>query len=386
MGRGRRAVEDLVSGVTPAFGDCYRGQDVVVTGHMGFKGGWLSLWLLHLGAKVHGYSREVPSVPSLFEVAKLDEVLDHTVGDVRDLEKFRALLHRVKPRYVFHLAAQPIVSLSYTDPVETMSSNVMGTTIVLEALRSVTWPCAAIMVTSDKCYDNVEWPWGYRETDGLGGKDVYSGSKGAAELAIRCYFHSFFARGDHPVRLAVGRAGNVIGGGDWAADRIVVDCIKAWSDGGKVQLRSPAATRPWQHVLEPLSGYLALAQHLAADKNQHGEAFNFGPRAEQTRTVVELLEDLAKLWGLASGADAYEIVAQVPFHEAGLLKLNCDKALLAMRWTPTLSYRECVTMTGEWYRQVLREDADPRALTLSQIDQYQTLGAERQLAWHGAAR
>jgi CDP-glucose 4,6-dehydratase len=371
--------------VSVSFDDIFRGKSVVVTGHMGFKGGWLSLWLHSLGAQVYGYSKQTPSTPALFDVARLDEVLDHTEADVRDLERFRALLHRAKPRFVFHLAAQPIVSLSYTDPVETISSNVMGTTIVLEALRSVTWPCAAVIITSDKAYDNVEWPWGYRETDPLGGKDVYSGSKGAAELAIRCYFHSFFNKPDHPVRLAVGRAGNVIGGGDWAADRIVVDCVRAWGEGRRVQLRSPAATRPWQHVLEPLSGYLALAQALAADGTQNGEAFNFGPRAEQTRTVVELLGDLAQLWGLPSAADAFEIVAQVPFHEAGLLKLNCDKALLALRWTPTLCYEECVAMTGDWYRRVLREGADARALTLEQIGRYEALAAERHRRWRGAA-
>jgi CDP-glucose 4,6-dehydratase len=377
-------VEDLVNApmsAIAAFDDCYRGQDVVVTGHMGFKGGWLSLWLTHLGARVHGYSRETPSDPSLFEVARLAEVVDHTIGDVRDLDSFRALLHRTRPRFVFHLAAQAIVSLSYKEPIETLSSNFMGTSTVLEALRSVTWPCAAIMITSDKCYDNVEWPWGYRETDALGGKDVYSGSKGAAELAIRCYFHSFFASGDHPVRLGVGRAGNVIGGGDWAVDRIVVDCVKAWTAGEPVRIRSPEATRPWQHVLEPLSGYLALGHELIGHARQHGEAFNFGPRAGQTRTVIELLDDLAQLWGLAAGQKAYDIVAQVPFHEAGLLKLNCDKALLALRWSPTLEYRECVTMTGDWYRLVSREHADARTVTMSQIALYENLAAERGQPW-----
>jgi len=382
----QRTVDDLVSvDADPAFGNCYSGQDVVVTGHMGFKGDWLSLWLRHLGARVHGYSREAPSVPSLFELARLADVLDHTVGDVRDLESVRALLHRTRPRFVFHLAAQAIVSRSYTDPVETMSSNFMGTTIVLEALRSVTWPCAAIIITSDKCYDNVEWPWGYRETDRLGGKDVYSGSKAAAEMAVRCYFHAFFAGSDHPVRLAIGRAGNVIGGGDWAADRIVVDCVKSWTGGQRVQLRSPAATRPWQHVLEPLSGYLALGQDLAERATRHGEAFNFGPIAEQTHTVVELLEDLARLWGLNRFEPAYDIVGQVPFHEAGLLKLNCDKALLMLRWRPTLVYRECVAMTGDWYRRVLREQDDARALTLSQIEDYEALAAERELPWRRGA-
>ena len=221
------------------FANRFHGQDVVVTGHTGFKGSWLTLWLTHLGARVHGYALPPPSTPSLFEMARLDQAIDHTLGDVRDLERFAALLQRTRPAFVFHLAAQAIVSLSYSDPVETISTNVMGTTMVLEALRRVTWPCAAVLITSDKCYHNVEWPWGYRETDRLGGKDVYSGSKGAAEIAIGCYLHAFFSGGDHPVRLAVGRAGNVIGGGDWAADRIVVDCIKAWMAGRRVQLRSP---------------------------------------------------------------------------------------------------------------------------------------------------
>jgi CDP-glucose 4,6-dehydratase len=367
-----------------SFGNCFSGQDVVITGHTGFKGSWLALWLSHLGARVHGYALPPPDGPSLFAMARLDSVVDHTIGDVRDLAQFAALLQRTRPRFVFHLAAQAIVSLSYSDPIETISTNVMGTAIVLEALRKVTWPCAAVLITSDKCYENVEWPWGYRETDALGGKDVYSGSKGAAELAIHSYVHSFFWTLDHPVRLAVGRAGNVIGGGDWAADRIVVDCIKAWMAGRRVQLRGPDATRPWQHVLEPLGGYLALGQSLAEESAHHGEAFNFGPRAEQARTVLELLDDLARLWGFRSGAEACEILERRPFHEAGLLKLNCDKVLLALRWTPTLSYRECVGMTGGWYRAVLRDGADAHALTVSQIAQYESLAGQRELAWRRA--
>ncbi|HVC60916.1 MAG TPA: CDP-glucose 4,6-dehydratase [Acetobacteraceae bacterium] len=367
--------------VAAAFGDCYRGQHVVVTGNTGFKGGWLSLWLHRLGAEVYGYSLNPPTDPSLFEKARLADVVSHTTGDVRDLDPFRALLHRTRPRFVFHLAAQPIVSLAYKDPLETFSTNVMGTATVLEALRSVTWPCAAIMITSDKCYDNVEWPWGYRETDALGGKDVYSGSKGAAELAIRCYFHAFFANGQHPVRLAVGRAGNVIGGGDWSADRIVVDCIKAWPKGNSVELRSPSATRPWQHVLEPLSGYLALGQDLTKRDAHNGEAFNFGPRAERSRTVVELLQDLAQIWRLPAAQEAYRIADQVPFHEAGLLKLNCDKALLGLQWNATLEYRECIDMTGEWYRAVLCDNADARAVTAEQISRYESLAADRDLHW-----
>jgi CDP-glucose 4,6-dehydratase len=363
------------------FADCYRGQHVVITGNTGFKGSWLSLWLHRLGAVVHGYSLPAPTEPSLFQKARLAGVVHHTQGDVRDLESFRAQLQSARPRFVFHLAAQPIVSLAFKDPWETISTNVMGTATVLDALRSVTWPCAAIMITSDKCYDNVEWPWGYRETDRLGGKDIYSGSKSMAELAIHCFFHSYFVGRQHKVRLAVGRAGNVIGGGDWAADRIVADCVKAFSAGNPVELRCPDAIRPWQHVLESLSGYLALGQELAERPTLHGEAFNFGPRANQNHKVVELLMDLARIWGLADGQKAYDVVTQEPFHEAGMLQLNCDKAALALRWIPTLEYGECVKMTGEWYRAVLRENADARALTLQQIAHYEDLAAMRGLHW-----
>jgi CDP-glucose 4,6-dehydratase len=376
-----RTLDAVVRTVPAPFANCFRGQDVVVTGHTGFKGSWISLWLLHLGARVHGYALEPPGVPCLFEMARVDQLLDHTTGDVRDLERFRGLLHRTRPRFVFHLAAQAIVSQSYADPVATISTNVMGTTVVLEALRSVTWPCAAVLITSDKCYDNVEWPWGYRETDPLGGKDVYSGSKGAAELAIRCYVHAFFRQADHPVRLAVGRAGNVIGGGDWASGRIVADCIRAWTGGRRVPVRNPTATRPWQHVLEPLSGYLALARNLGRSSALHGEAFNFGPDARQNRTVADLLQDLAVHWGYTAGDDSYEIVPGVPFHEAGLLKLNCDKALLTLGWNPTLGFRECVALTGDWYRAVLREQADARAKTMAQIEHYEAMAAERGLSW-----
>jgi CDP-glucose 4,6-dehydratase len=377
----------MVSGsgsLAASFGNCFRGQDVVITGHTGFKGSWLALWLSHLGARVHGYALPPPSEPSLFAMARIEEVVDHTIGDIRDLERFSALLQRTRPRFVFHLAARAIVSLSYADPVETFSINAMGTTIVLEALRRIGWPCAAVLVTSDKCYDNVEWPWGYRETDALGGKDVYSGSKAAAELAIRCYFNAFFQAADHSVNLAVGRAGNVIGGGDWAADRIVVDCIRAWVAKRRVALRSPDATRPWQHVLEPLSGYLTLAHSLALATTHHGEAFNFGPCAERSRTVRELLDDLARLWGFPAGAEAYEVLEHSPFREAGLLKLNCDKAWSALGWASTLTYRECVGMTGEWYRAVLRDGADARRLSLAQIAEYESLAAERELAWRQA--
>jgi CDP-glucose 4,6-dehydratase len=386
MGQPRRSLEDVVTRLkdddrAPLFAGAYAGRRVLVTGHTGFKGSWLTAWLLKLGATVCGYSIDVPSEPSLFEMAGFAGRIRHETGDVRDGAHFAEVLASFRPDFVFHLAAQAIVSQSYHDPLETLSTNVLGTACVLQALRAVDRPCVAIIITSDKAYENVEWPWGYRETDRLGGKDVYSASKGAAELAFHAFLFSFFNRPDLPVRLATTRAGNVIGGGDWAADRIVADCIRAWTEGGVVEIRSPAATRPWQHVLEPLSGYLALAARLANDPALHGESFNFGPRAEQNSTVVKLLQDLASVWGFDNPAKSFSIVGNVPFHEAGLLKLNCDKALLMLRWEPNLTYDECVRMTGDWYRDVLKGGRDALEVTTEQIVAYEASASERGRVW-----
>jgi CDP-glucose 4,6-dehydratase len=362
------------------FANSYEGKRVLLTGHTGFKGSWLTSWLLKLGANVVGVSKDVPTQPSMFDELKLGSRIKHIQADVRDLPAMREIIAREQPDFLFHLAAQAIVSESYTDPVETISTNVVGTMNILEALRTSTRACVAVLITSDKCYDNVEWEWGYKETDGLGGKDVYSGSKGAAELVIRSYLHSFF-QDDHPVRIGVGRAGNVIGGGDWAKDRIVVDCVRAWSEGGSVEIRSPHATRPWQHVLEPVSGYLALGQALAERPQLHGEAFNFGPRAEQSRTVIELLGDLSRPWGFADSDSAYRIVDNVPFHEAGLLKLNCDKALFHLKWESNLDYAETIGLVGDWYAAFYREKAEMFSVTLSQIETYERAAAERDRTW-----
>jgi CDP-glucose 4,6-dehydratase len=355
--------------------EIYSGQKVLVTGHTGFKGSWLTTWLRMLGADVCGYSNGIPTQPSLFEAAALDRGIRHTLGAVT------AAIRDFQPRFVFHLAAQAIVSTSYANPLETLGVNVMGTATVLEALRQVDWPCVVVIITSDKVYDNVEWPWGYRETDRLGGKDIYSGSKGAAELAFNSYFHSFFYKQPTPVRLASARAGNVIGGGDWAKDRIVADCVRAWIADGVVQIRSPAATRPWQHVLEPLSGYLELGARLQDDPALHGESFNFGPRAEQNATVVQMLEDLAAVWGFSDASKSYAVVGNSPFYESSLLKLNVDKALLNLRWEPNLSYSECMSLTGTWYREVVRNKADALQLTQTQISNYQSLAAQRGRRW-----
>lgn len=362
------------------FSDIYRNRRVLVTGHTGFKGSWLTTWLLKLGAEVIGVSKDIPTQPSMFDVLGLQNRIKHIQADIRDLGAIRELVQKEQPNFVFHLAAQAIVSSSYLDPVETMTTNVIGTMNILEALRTQKNTCVAILITSDKCYDNVEWPWGYRETDNVGGKDVYSGSKGAAELVIKSYLHSFFQK-DHPVRLAIGRAGNVIGGGDWAKDRIVVDCMRAWSEGHSVEIRSPKSTRPWQHVLEPLSGYLALGQSVAEKSDLHGEAFNFGPRAEQNHTVVELLSDLSKHWGFANTDQAYRITGNIAFHEAGLLKLNCDKALLHLKWEPNLDYQETIGLVGDWYTKFYGGKTDMYALTLGQIELYERKGIERTRVW-----
>jgi CDP-glucose 4,6-dehydratase len=291
----------------------------------------------------------------------------------------RAAIRSVQPDFVFHLAAQSLVRRSYREPVETLAINMMGTAHVLDALRTLARPCAAVMITSDKCYDNVEWSWGYRETDRLGGKDPYSASKGAAELAIRTFACSYFAAADSPVRLAVGRAGNVIGGGDWAEDRVVPDCVRAWAKGQAVEIRSPNATRPWQHVLEPLSGYLTLGAELAKRRELHAEPFNFGPAAEQTYSVLSLIELMEQHWpGTRHGV--------VPRHgdgvEAGLLKLNCDKALAWLRWRATLDFTETVRMTADWYRRFY-ESAGRSMLdtTRGQIADYVELARKRRIAW-----
>jgi CDP-glucose 4,6-dehydratase len=357
----------------------YAGKTVLVTGHTGFKGTWLTAWLLRLGAKVVGLSKDIPTKPSMFEELGLAGKITHHVADVRDLAAVRRIVAEAKPDFVFHLAAQAIVSRSYTDPVETMTTNAIGTMHVLEALREISHPCVAVMITSDKCYNNVEWVWGYKETDELGGTDIYSGSKGAAELVIRSYVASFFKTPETGVRIATGRAGNVIGGGDWAQDRIIVDCVRAWNEGKPLDMRSPDATRPWQHVLEPLSGYLTLGAALATSAVLHGEAFNFGPRAEQNRTVLELIEEMAAQW--KPKGEAVRILERKPFHEAGLLKLNCDKALFHLRWEANLEYRDCIRFIADWYSRFYKGGADMYALTTSQIQEYESIAAAHGRVW-----
>lgn len=363
------------------FKDAYRNKKVLVTGHTGFKGSWLTSWLIELGAEVVGVAKDIPTAPSLFEELKLEKTISHHQVDIRDLSKIKNVLANEKPDFIFHLAAQPLVSLSFSDPIETITSNVVGTTNVLEALRLSNHKCIAIIITSDKAYENVEQVWGYKESDRMGGKDIYSGSKGAAELIINSYFHSFFAKSDCNVKLAVGRAGNVIGGGDWARDRIVVDCMQAWSVGKTVEIRAPLATRPWQHVLEPLSGYLLLGTKLMTHDELHGEAFNFGPDANQLADVETLVKDLSNNWRESGAFAEYTVQSSSEFKEAGLLKLTCDKALALLNWQATLNYAELVDYTSSFYRQFYKSELDVKMLVNQQISSYADLAAERDKSW-----
>lgn len=339
------------------------------------------MWLIELGAEVFGYSRDVPTEPSLFKTLNMDAEIRQTYGDVRDLTLLSSTIQEIKPDFIFHLAAQPIVSASYDNPVETISTNVLGTMNVLEAIRVLGRPCITVIITSDKCYDNVEWVWGYKETDVLGGKDIYSGSKGAAELVFKSYYHSFFQFNENNIRIASARAGNVIGGGDWAQDRIIPDIIRSWSQGKPVEVRSPDATRPWQHVLEPLSGYLNLGVELSRNSLLHGQSFNFGPKSEYNRTVKELLEDLSLYWNFSNPTDAYRITDNQPFHEAGLLKLNCDKALFYLNWTAALDYQNLLEFTGDWYYRFYQGDENMYKYTINQIKKYVDIAKERGIPW-----
>ncbi|MGE4070534.1 MAG: CDP-glucose 4,6-dehydratase [Lysobacterales bacterium] len=360
----------------------YRGKRVLVTGCTGFKGTWLSLWLHELGAAVSGLAIGMPTAPAMFDVIGAREFVDYREGDVRDSVFVSRTMAEIKPDVVFHLAAQSIVATSYAEPALTFDTNVMGTAHVLDALRSADHPVSAVMITSDKCYENVEWLYGYREIDTLGGKDPYSASKAAAEMAVRAWHQSFFSSADSAVRLCSVRAGNVIGGGDWASARIVPDCMRAWSEGTPVRVRRPQSTRPWQHVLEPLSGYLTAGAALMTSSRCSGEAYNFGPPAENNFSVRELIRELAPHWGFAGESD-YAVFDQVDgFAEAGLLKLNCDKALAQLSWRPTLTFGETARLTSAWYeRHYHASGTDMRKLTSEQIADYLALATSRSAAW-----
>lgn len=368
------------------FNNIYNNKKIIITGNTGFKGAWLTTWLLKLGANVYGLSKDIPTKPSLYEALKLNSKIQHTFGDIRNYEVVNKLFSNVKPDFIFHLAAQPIVSSSFDNPIETFETNVIGSVNVLQAFKELKCKSNLIFITSDKCYENVEWTYGYREIDSLGGKDPYSASKAGAEIAFSSFFRSFINH-DKNKKAVSARAGNVIGGGDWALNRIVPDAMESWSNSKSVEIRSPKATRPWQHVLEPLSGYLSLGQLLYLKNNSlNGESFNFGPANDQNKTVLELLKKLGDQWKSSNNQLKTDILINTPkdLLEANLLKLNCDKALHNLNWKPVLDFKSTIQFTGDWYYEFYFNKNNEKLLfdyTKNQIELYEQKAKEQSISW-----
>ncbi len=344
--------------------DFWFGKRVFLTGHTGFKGGWLSIWLQSMGAEVTGYALSPNTTPNLFEVANVAQGMASIIADIRDLPLLQSSMKAARPDIVIHMAAQPLVRLSYAKPVETYAINVMGTVHLLESVRQTPSVKAVVVVTTDKCYENKEWPWGYRENEPMGGHDPYSNSKGCAELVTAAYRSSFFQH--HGVPVATARAGNVIGGGDWAADRLVPDILRAFEQNQPVIVRNPQAIRPWQHVLEPLSGYLSLAEFLYTDGQDYAEGWNFGPKDDEVHTVQWIVESLANSWG---GGASWQQDDRVNPHEANYLKLDISKAKTRMNWQPLWSLDAALGSITNWHHAWLRHE-NMNQLCLAQIHEY----------------
>lgn len=353
------------------FGDVYRGRRVLLTGHTGFKGSWLALWLHELGAEVTGVSLPPASTPNHWDVLGLP-IAERRL-DIRDADALTTIVNKTQPEIVFHLAAQALVRRSYLEPIETWSTNVMGTVNVLEACRQAPSVRAIVVVTSDKCYENREWPWGYRENDPLGGLDPYSASKAATELVAASYRAAFFDAAASPL-LATARAGNVIGGGDWSEDRLVPDLVRALERNQPLEIRSPQATRPWQHVLESASGYLLLGQRLLMGESAYAEAWNFGPETAGNRTVVEVLDKLARYWPNLR----WQLTDQPQPHEATLLYLDSSKARSKLAWQPVWNIDTALEKTAEWYRAWLEAG---QVISRRQLADYVSAAAQANLAW-----
>ena len=347
--------------MNPAF---WQGKRVLLTGHTGFKGSWLSLWLQSMGAQVTGYALAPPTNPSLFEIAEVAEGMTSVIGDIRDLAKLQAVFAEHQPEIVIHMAAQPLVRYSYQNPVETYSTNVMGTVHVLEAVRNSPSVKAVVNITTDKCYENREWVWGYRENEPMGGFDPYSNSKGCSELVTSAYRRSFFQ--DKGIALASARAGNVIGGGDWAADRLIPDILRAFEQNQPVIIRNPHATRPWQHVLEPLSGYLTLAELLYTDGQACAEGWNFGPHDDDARPVQWIVEHMVSSWG--NGA-SWQLDGGVHPHEANYLKLDISKAKARLGWQPRWALSAALEKITAWHHAYLAS-TNMHEFTMQQIANY----------------
>lgn len=348
----------------------WNGKKVLITGHTGFKGSWLTVWLKKLGAQIVGLSLTPPSEPNMFTCVRAKDGMVSIQGDIRDLGKVRRTVEEHHPDVVFHMAAQALVRRAYDEPVETYTTNMIGTLNILEALRAAEGVRVAVMITSDKCYENKEWWWGYREVDAMGGADPYSNSKGCAELIISAYRRSFFSNSSASDSTAIAsvRAGNVIGGGDWAADRLIPDVIQAFMEGRPVTIRSPDAIRPWQHVLEPLSGYMELAEKLWHDGDRYSDSWNFGPSHEDSKPVAWIVEHLAEIWGGAR----WVVDRTTQHHEANYLKLDCSKARMCLDWRPRLDIETALKWVVDWYRAYHRGD-DLALATAKQIDSYEDL-------------
>lgn len=362
------------------FKNVYKGKKVLVTGNTGFKGSWLSIWLTLLGAKVIGYSAYLPSKPCLFSVCKIDRHIKHIEADVRNFDSLKKVFLRHKPSFVFHLAAQPIVNEAYLYPKSTFETNVIGTVNIMECIRKFSADTVAVIITSDKCYENMRWGWGYRETDHLGGQDPYSASKACAELVCHAYFKSFSARQSHRFRIATARAGNVVGGGDWAVDRIVPDCVRAWSKNKIVYVRNPKATRPWQHVLEPLSGYLWLGAKIFKSNKLNGESFNFGPDYKVSESVEDLIKLFSNYYG---GNNKWKYLAKKDDSiESLFLKVSSDKALKYLDWYAILSFSDTLKMAAKWYQKYYKDkNKDMLDFTIEQINSYVAEADRLNLAW-----
>ncbi|WP_159356239.1 CDP-glucose 4,6-dehydratase [Methylovorus glucosotrophus] len=355
--------------MTPSF---WRGRKVFLTGHTGFKGGWMSLWMQSLGANLKGFSLEPPTSPSLFEIASISDGMTSDIGDVRDLARLTHSLQTFQPEIVFHMAAQPLVRYSYKNPVETYATNLMGTVHLLEAVRHTPSVKAVVIITTDKCYENREWAWGYRENEPMGGFDPYSNSKGCAELATAAYRSSFFNPENfshHGVAIATVRAGNVIGGGDWAGDRLIPDILMAIEKGSPVTIRNPNAIRPWQHVLEPISGYMQLAERMISDGPTYSEAWNFGPNDNDARPVSWIVDRMVNIWG--NGA-SWQIDNSEQPHEATYLKLDISKAKTKLQWQPRINLDQALEWIIDWHKAYL-DGRSMQDVTKQQIMQYQHL-------------
>jgi len=350
--------------------DFWRSKRVLITGHSGFKGSWLTQWLVMLGAEVCGFSLEPPTEPNLFSTLNLAKDIDHRVGDIRNSDSLATTIREFKPEIIFHLAAQPLVRLSYQEPRLTYETNVMGTLNLYEAIRTCDSVNVVVSITTDKCYENKEWVWGYRENDPMGGYDPYSSSKGCAELLSAAYRRSFFNPEQygktHQVSLATARAGNVIGGGDWALDRLIPDCVRSLEKNETIVIRSPNATRPWQHVLEPLSGYLLLAKKMYEDGLLYSEGWNFGPGDDSVLSVEQIVQSTVKSWGCGE----YAVASDANLHEAQLLKLDASKAKARLGWKCKFSIENAIEQTIFWYR-TFSDKLPTKELTMKQINTYQ---------------